>query len=248
MRHKKRTSKIVLSKAQNFLLKFNFVSSGGRNITGRITVRHKGSSLKKKRTSSISIQSLQHNYCVITAVTTSKKKNIYEGLLKYANGAMHYNALPFGLKLGSVMLTITSKSLKFLKLNLGTTTCLMLLAPLTLIFNLTSSKAAKIQYAKAAGVFCQIIEIDEDKNLVLVELPTKIKKWVNWFSTATTGRASNVLKNQETIGKAGHNRLLGVRPTVRGVAMNPVDHPHGGRTKTSSPEVTPWGRVAKYNR
>lgn len=161
---------------------------------------------------------------------------------------MHYNVLPLGLRLGSVMVTIASKSLKFLKLNLGTTTCLMLLAPLTLVFNLTSFKTTKIQYAKAAGVFCQIVEIDEEKNLVLVELPTKLKKWMNWLSTAITGRASNALVNQEVYGKAGYRRLLGVRPTVRGVAMNPVDHPHGGRTKTSSPEVTPWGRVAKHNR
>lgn len=61
------------------------------------------------------------------------------------------------------------------------------------------------------------------------------------------GRASNIFYKNQFFSKAGYNRNLGIRPSVRGVAMNPVDHPHGGRTKTNSPEVTPWGKVTKKN-
>jgi large subunit ribosomal protein L2 len=92
------------------------------------------------------------------------------------------------------------------------------------------------------------LEINKTKNLILIEFPTKLKKWVYGYKLATLGRASNIFHKQEIFGKAGYYRLLNNRPTVRGVAMNPVDHPHGGRTKTSSPEVTPWGRIAKWNK
>jgi large subunit ribosomal protein L2 len=78
-----------------------------------------------------------------------------------------------------------------------------------------------------------------------IKLPTgKIIK-VSSFCVVSLGRASNIWHKLEVVTKAGHNRLKGIRPSVRGVAMNPVDHPHGGRSKTPKPEVTPWGKIAK---
>ena len=70
-------------------------------------------------------------------------------------------------------------------------------------------------------------------------LPTGLVRIISIFCTGTLGRASNISHKNEFFVKAGYSRNNGVRPSVRGVAMNPVDHPHGGRTKTSSPEVTP---------
>jgi len=170
------------------------------------------------------------------------------GLIKYSNGAFNYILIPQGIKYGSFILNKTSIFIKFLNLTVGTTTFLIYFSVLSIVFNLVFNLKKGGQYARAAGTFCQILEINKEKNLILIEFPTKIKKWVVGSKIATLGRASNIFHNQEIFGKAGYFRNLNVRPTTRGVAMNPVDHPHGGRTKTSSPEVTPWGRVAKRNK
>jgi large subunit ribosomal protein L2 len=95
------------------------------------------------------------------------------------------------------------------------------------------------KYARSAGTFCKILNLDVEKESVIIQLPSGLEKVVSYFSRATLGRASNLKHKEEFFSKAGYFRHKGVRPTVRGVAMNPVDHPHGGRTKTNSPELTP---------
>lgn len=104
------------------------------------------------------------------------------------------------------------------------------------------------QYARAGGTFCKVISVNFKKNAARVLLPTGLIKIISIFCSATLGRASNINHNREFYVKAGFSRNKGIRPSVRGVAMNPVDHPHGGRTKTSSPEFTPWGKIAKFNK
>jgi len=97
----------------------------------------------------------------------------------------------------------------------------------------------KAIYAKANGTFCQIIDIYNDLNLVKIKLPSNQTKIINSFNFATLGRCSNPLHGKQVLGKAGTLKYRGIKPKVRGVAMNPVDHPHGGRTKTNKPEVSP---------
>lgn len=130
---------------------------------------------------------------------------------------------------------------------MGFTTILKCLPELTLFYNLSINTSVGGQYARAAGTFCQIIEINRIKELVLIELPTKERRWLSWYTLATVGRVSNIFSKNQIWGKAGYFRNMNVRPTVRGVAMNPVDHPHGGRTKVNVPEVTPWGKIAKHS-
>ena len=103
-------------------------------------------------------------------------------------------------------------------------------------------------YCRSAGCFAEILVLDDFTNLVLIKLPTGAKIWVDAYCVATLGRGSNMLNQSGVVGKAGLNRNVNLRPRVRGVAMNAVDHPHGGRSKTNSPEVTPWGKIAKKNR
>lgn len=187
-------------------------------------------------------------YGIVTSISFFSKKSTFLGLVKFSNGSLIYVTLQAGLSVGSMVYSNYSKAIKFFKLQIGITAYILFFTPLTLICNLAIFPKKKFTYAKSAGTFCQIIEIDDERNQVLLEYPTKIKKWVHGYSIATTGRNANLLKFYESYGKAGYYRLVGSRPVVRGVAMNPVDHPHGGRTKTSSPERTPWGRVAKHNR
>jgi large subunit ribosomal protein L2 len=108
-----------------------------------------------------------------------------------------------------------------------------------IFFNLELQPNTGGKYARSAGTFCKLISINLEKNFAKVVLPTGKIKIISIYCLVSLGRASNIFYKNQFISKAGYNRNLGIRPSVRGVAMNPVDHPHGGRTKTNSPEVTP---------
>lgn len=104
------------------------------------------------------------------------------------------------------------------------------------------------KYSLSNGTFSQLIETFIDFNLFKISLPSKSTKIISGWSFVFLGR--NLQQNYKfnCLGKAGINRLSGKKPKVRGVARNPVDHPHGGRTKTNQPEVSIWGWVAKRNK
>lgn len=104
------------------------------------------------------------------------------------------------------------------------------------------------KYATSNGTFCQVLDIFNDFNLVKITLPSKNVKILSTWCFVISGRNSKQDYKFNRLGKAGVNYLMGKKPSVRGVAKNPVDHPHGGRTKTNQPEVSPWGWVAKRNK
>lgn len=131
---------------------------------------------------------------------------------------------------------------------LGYTLLLKYLLPNTIIFNVEIELLKGGKYCRAGGSFAELLVIDEFSNLVLIQLPTGKKIWINAYCIAVLGRASNIENNNVVLGKAGLRRSYNIRPSVRGVAMNPVDHPHGGRSKTNSPELTPWNKIAKLNK
>lgn len=108
-----------------------------------------------------------------------------------------------------------------------------------IFFNLELKPGSCGKYSRAAGTFCKLISINLDKNYAKVILPTSKIKIISIYCLVSLGRASNIFYKNQIFSKAGFFRNLGIRPSVRGVAMNPVDHPHGGRTKSNSPEVTP---------
>ena len=117
-----------------------------------------------------------------------------------------------------------------------------------LFFNLQINLSKGGQYARSGGTFCKVISVNWTKKVARVLLPTGLVKIISIFCSGTLGRASNINHSYEFFVKAGYYRNKGFRPSVRGVAMNPVDHPHGGRTKTNKPELTPWGKIAKRNK
>lgn len=104
------------------------------------------------------------------------------------------------------------------------------------------------KYALSNGTFCQTLEFFYDFNLVKITLPSKQTKIISGWSFVLLGRNAQIDTIYNCVGKAGANYLQGKKPKVRGVARNPVDHPHGGRTKTNQPEVSIWGWVAKKNK
>jgi large subunit ribosomal protein L2 len=107
----------------------------------------------------------------------------------------------------------------------------------SLFFNFSTK--TKVIYAKSSGTFCQVVNIFLETNLCKILLPSGKKKLVPLYSFVTIGRCANIFNSSVIFGKAGYLKFKGKKPKNRGVARNPVDHPHGGRTKSNSPEVSP---------
>jgi len=105
------------------------------------------------------------------------------------------------------------------------------------------TKNTKTTFAKSAGSFCQLI--DKNENHIKLKLPSGKITFFNKEELGVFGIIDNIEKKITKTGKAGRNRLLGIRPSVRGIAMNPVDHPHGGKSNKGKPPVTPWGLPTK---
>jgi len=118
----------------------------------------------------------------------------------------------------------------------------------SIFFCLNHPKRSNLNLAISSGVYCSFLQNYKDFNLVKIKLPSGENYVISGNSMVTLGRSSNIYKKYQVYGSSKKLKLLGRKPTVRGVAMNPVDHAHGGRTKTNSPEVSIWGWVAKVSR
>lgn len=156
--------------------------------------------------------------------------------MKIANGLSVGNYVKstyFPLKLYKISLLGFRVFLKLLKQNM--------------IFFDLGKHGNKNKYIKSSGTFSQVLQINKELGLILIKLPSGKKKYITFDYLCTLGRNSNIFKKFLILGKSGINRNYGKNVTVRGVAMNPVDHPHGGRTKTNKPEVSPWGWVTKHS-
>jgi len=214
-------------------------SQSGRNNTGSITVRHRNKGNKK------SFYKIDYNrtFTKKISICINIKKvsyiNCFLALIKYSNGIFSYILCSHGFKPGDYTYT----SIKPPKFSLTySSNCAVLLKYLNynmIFFNIELQPSTGGKYSRSAGTFCKLISINLDKNYAKIILPTGKIKIISIYCLVSLGRASNIFYKNQFFSKAGYNRNLGIRPSVRGVAMNPVDHPHGGRTKSNSPEVTP---------
>lgn len=209
----------------------------GRSLTsGRITVWHKGGACKKKVRQ---LASTDTPYIgIVLTIMYDPFHNSFIALVFDFKTSLFLNILSTAKVLpGSIVLTTNKKS----DLNLGYR-ILLQNTPTGSIFH-SLSLNNNIKYARSAGTSCQLIQ--KLAHNCKVKLPSGVVVDVNTNSFGTLGTISNSQHNLISIGKAGKNRLKGIRPTVRGIAMNPVDHPHGGRTNGGRPSVTPWGIPTK---
>lgn len=241
VRHQIILPKYQLSK-NNRLSKSLMIGSkmfaGRSSQTGRITVRHQGGGCKRLyRQINFSNAAF---FGVVLAICYDPNRSAF---LNY-----NYNFItqkPFftlsvnGLHPGSLITCNTS----VVDYKLGYRLPIINLPIGTLISSISQSADNNSQLTRSAGTYAQILQIT--KKSCKIRLPSgQIKNLPN-STYATIGTVSNTLKNKTVIGKAGRQRLKGIRPTVRGIAMNPVDHPHGGRTNGGRPSVTPWGIPTK---
>ena len=215
--------------------------TGGRNNYGRITTRHIGGGHKQKYRMVDFKRSKLDIAATVERVEYDPNRTSFIALIKYEDGVYSYIIAPQKLNIGD---TITN-SIKSEPL-VGNCMELRSIPTGTLVHNVEMKAGKGGQIARSAGSYVQIA--GKENGNVLIKLRSGELRVVPERCMATIGVVSNPDHQNQKLGKAGRKVWMGVRPTVRGVAMNPVDHPHGGgegRTSGGRHPVTPWGKKTK---
>jgi len=213
----------------------------GRMATGRISLRRRGGGHKKK----FRLVDFKRDKFGIDAKVVSveydpnRSANI--ALLSYADGEKRYIIAPNNLEVGTVVV-----SGEKVDVSIGNTMKLKNIPTGTIVHNIEMEPGKGAQIARSAGASVQISGFEKDK--AILKMPSGEMRYINSDCLATLGQVGNIDYEKISIGKAGRNRWLGKRPKVRGVVMNPHDHPHGGgegKTSGGRHPVTPWGIPTK---
>jgi len=215
--------------------------TAGRNAHGRITSRHRGGGVKRK----YRIIDLKRNKdnipAKVQAIEYDPYRTAYIALLSYADGEKRYIIQPNGLKVGDVVESGSDADIK-----VGNALILADIPVGTTVHNVELTPGKGGQLARSAGSSAQLMA--KEGKYAQLRLPSGEFRLVSLRCKATIGQVGNISHELITLGKAGKSRYLGKRPHVRGSAMNPVDHPHGGgegRTPVGRPSpMTPWGKKA----
>lgn len=216
-------------------------SSSGRNNLGRITSRRRGSGHKQKYREIDFYRNKHDIEAVVERIEYDPNRTSHIMLVKYEDGERAYMLVPQNIKIGDKIISGNKKEIK-----IGNCMPLHDIPVGTAIHNVEMKPGAGAKIARAAGSSVQITGSDDEYSIIKLA-SGEIRK-ITSKAKATIGVLSNPDQKNIKIGKAGRNRWLGIRPSVRGVAMNPVDHPHGGGEGKSSGgrnPVSPWGQSAK---
>jgi len=215
-------------------------STGGRNNNGRVTTRYRGGGHKRR----FRLVDFRRDKLTVPAKVASidydPNRSAHLALLNYADGEKRYILAPIGLQVGDTVVAgpgadiKPGNSLQLKDIPLGTT-----------IHNIELTEGRGGQLVRSAGTAAQLMAKEGD--YAQVKLPSGEQRRVRMVCYATIGQVGNIAHENTSLGKAGRTRWLGRRPHVRGMAMNPVDHPHGGgegRSKGNHP-TSPWGTPTK---
>ncbi len=215
--------------------------SGGRNAQGKITVRHIGGGNRRKYRIIDFKRAKDGVPATVKAIEYDPNRSANIALLYYADGAKSYILAPVGLKVGDVVLSGETADIKS-----GNALKLKDIPVGTMVHNIEMQPGKGGQIARAAGMSAQIMARDD--KYVTLKMPSGEMRYILANCKATIGQIGNLEHEIVRIGKAGKTRHMGTRPTVRGVVMNPCDHPHGGgegKSPIGMPgPVTPWGKPA----
>ena len=215
--------------------------SGGRNATGRITVRHIGGGNRTK----YRIIDFRRNKDGIPAkvatIEYDPNRSAFIALLHYVDGEKRYILAPVGLNVGDVVVSGAEADIK-----VGNSLPLENIPVGTFVHNIEMHPGKGGQIARAAGISAQLMA--KEGKYATLRMPSGEMRYILAKCRATIGQVGNLDHEIVSVGKAGKTRHMGVRPTVRGSVMNPCDHPHGGgegKTPVGRPgPVTPWGKPA----
>jgi large subunit ribosomal protein L2 len=212
--------------------------SGGRNSTGRVTARHRGGGAKR-RYREIDFKRRKDDVpAKVATVEYDPNRTTYIALLHYADGAKSYILAPQGVAPGSVVSSGPKADIRP-----GNALPLSSIPTGTVVHNVELTPGQGGRLGRAAGSAIQVVA--KEGELVTLRLPSSEMRLVRGDCRATVGTLSNAEHQNLVVGKAGRKRHKGVRPQTRGVAMNPVDHPHGGGEAHKTPgghPRTPWGK------
>jgi len=219
----------------------SLTKTGGRNQFGKMTVRHIGGGHKRKYRMIDFKRDKREIPSVVASLEYDPNRTAYIALLNYADGEKRYILAPLNLNVGDKVLASDQADIKP-----GNNLSLSSIPVGTLIHNIEIEPGRGGKLARSAGGFAQLMA--KEGEYCQVKMPSGEIRLVHSRCRASVGQLSNTEHENMTIGKAGRNRWLGVRPTNRGVSMNPIDHPHGGGEGKSSGgghPRTPWGVPTK---
>jgi large subunit ribosomal protein L2 len=214
-------------------------NKAGRNMQGRTTIRHRGGGHKRKYRIIDFKRDKDGVPAKVTAIEYDPNRSAYIALLSYADGEKRYILAPAGIDLGDTVQSGENADIKP-----GNALNLAHIPVGTMVHNIELSPGKGGQMVRSAGTSAQLMA--REGGMATLRLPSGEMRMVSENCRATIGQVGNIEHENITIGKAGRSRWLNKRPHVRGVVMNPVDHPHGGGEGKSpigrkSP-VTPWGK------
>ena len=220
---------------------------GGRNHRGKITIRHRGGGHKRRfREIDFNRRDKFDVPARVSSIEYDPNRSARIALLTYRDGAKRYIIAPLGVRVGDQVMSgpraeiRPGNALPLINIPLG-----------TLVHNIEMQVGKGAQLVRAAGTSAQLLSKDHPQYVTL-RLPSGEERYVPQECLATIGQVGNVEHGNVKLGKAGRKRHMGIRPTVRGSAMNPNDHPHGGgagRSPIGMPgPKTPWGRPAQGQR
>jgi large subunit ribosomal protein L2 len=216
-------------------------NTGGRNNHGRITSNHMGGG-HKRRLRLIDFKRRKFDMvATVERLEYDPNRSAFIALVKYTDGEVSYILAPQRLKAGDQVVSGEKVDIKP-----GNAMPLANMPVGTIVHNVEMKKGRGGQIARSAGTYAQLV--GKEPGYAQVKLNSGELRLVPGECLATVGAVSNPDNQNTVIGKAGRSRWLGIRPTTRGVAMNPVDHPHGGgegRTSGGRHPVTPWGKPTK---
>ena len=216
-------------------------STGGRNNHGHITTRHHGGG-HRRRYRMVDFKRKKFDVAAtVERIEYDPNRTSFIALIKYADGELSYIIAPQRLAVGDSVVSGERVDIKP-----GNTLPMRNIPVGTVIHNVELKPGSGGKIARSAGTFVQLV--GKDQGYALLRLSSGETRRVPGDCVATIGAVSNLDQQNVKIGKAGRNRWMGWRPSVRGTAMNPIDHPHGGgegRTKGGRHPVTPWGKPTK---
>ncbi len=230
---------ITTDKPEKSLLQ-RLTKKAGRNVYGRITVRHRGGGHKRMyRIIDFKRNEFDGVPAKVKTIEYDPNRTCRIALVVYANGAKRYILAPVGLKVGDTVVSGPDADIK-----VGNALPLENIPVGTVVHNVELVPGRGGQLVRSAGASAQIMA--KEGGFALLRLPSGEQRKIHVACRATVGQVGNIEHENIVIGKAGRARHLGRRPTVRGVVMNPVDHPHGGgegKAPIGRPSpVTPWGK------
>jgi large subunit ribosomal protein L2 len=217
--------------------------TGGRNNLGRISTRHIGGGHKRRYRI---IDFKRDKFDIpgkVYGIEYDPNRSANLALIHYVDGEKRYILAPLGIKVGDI---IVSSKKSDTEIKEGNALPLKFIPVGTFVHNVEMKSGKGGQIARSAGNYAQLVA--KEGNYGHVRMPSGEVRLINLSCMATVGQVGNLDHENITVGKAGKPRWLGIRPTVRGVAMNPVDHPLGGgegRSKGGRHPCSPWGQLSK---